>query len=192
MIRASTQILAVVTIFFVLALAGCAGTRQARYDAALASEQAPGDFWLSVTVLKAPADTASRAAAYRRMPLATRPARYIIEPDRILRAAVGSGATDETFPPETRQLSEAEFQELWSTLRSSGLTARDHPAMVGRPPQASSIGAATVYVVSFSIDGVRRRLAIEAEPNPGPGAADAAKLAERLGSLAWLKGHPCD
>ena len=187
MIRALTQLLAGAILTLLLLSPGCAAQRQARYDAAVAAEQPPADFWLAVTVLKAPADTASRAAAYQRIPLARRPTRYVIEPDRMLRAAVGSGASEETFPPETRRLSESEFQSLWSMLRGSSLVQNGHPATVGRAPQAASIGAATVYVVSFSIDGDRRTLALEAEPNAAANAPDAAALVERLGGLAWLK-----
>jgi hypothetical protein len=186
-IRASLSFLAASVLIFSSIVPGCAAQRRARYDAAVAADRAPADFWLSVTVLKAPADTASRAAAYQRIPLARRPARYIVEADRVLRAAVGSGASDETFPPETRQLSEEEFQSLWSLLRNSSLVQNDHPALVGRAPAATSIGAATIYVVSFSIDGERRTLALEAEPNPAPSAPDAAALVERLGGFAWLK-----
>lgn len=174
-------------MFFLALSPGCSAQRRARYDAAVVAEQPPADFWLAVTVLKAPADTASRAASYQRIPLARRPARYIIESDRVLRAAVGSGASDETFPPETRQLTEQEFQSLWAMLRGSSLVQNEHPATVGRAPQAATIGAATIYVVAFSIDGDRRTLALEAEPNAAPSAPDAAKLVERLGALAWLK-----
>lgn len=167
-------------------LTGCTSARRANYAAAVAAERPPDDFWLSVTVLRAPADTASRAAAYLRTPVATRPARYIVEADRILRAAVGSGATMETFPDETRQLTEAEFDGLWTTLRGSSLVREDHAAMVGMAPSAASIGGKTMYVVAFSAGGDRRVLLIEAEPAPGDGAADAGKLVEQLAALAWM------
>lgn len=187
-IRATSIILAVVVLFSgFLVGAGCASQRQARFDAAMASEAPPPDFWISVAVVKAPADTGSRAAAYLRMPAARRPARYIVEADRVLRAAVGSGSAEETFPTETRRLTQAEFDSIWNQLRRSPLTAAEHPARVGRAPTPSSVGAATVYVVSYSAGGDRRTLAIEVEPNAGPNAAEAGKLVEHLAGLAWMK-----
>lgn len=182
------QPLRIIFIGLLLALLpACASQRQARFEAAIASERPPQDFWLGVTVLRAPADTASRAAAYLRAPIATRPARYVIEADRILRVAVGSGATDEHFPDQTRQLTQEQFDDLWRTLRSSTLVENDHPNAVGRAPTIPSLGERTVYVISFSIGGDRRTLAIDADPSSGPAYDDASKLVEKLAGLAWMK-----
>jgi hypothetical protein len=171
----------------IVVLPGCASHRRAEYDAALLSSRPPEDFWLGITVLKAPADTASRAAGYLRMPVATRPARYVVEADRILRAAVGSGSVEETFPDQTRQLTQAQFDDLWMTLKTSSLVSNDNPSQVGRAPTIPSLGNRTVYVVEFSIGGDRRTLAIDADPTPGLGAEDVKKLVEKLAALAWMK-----
>jgi len=170
-----------------IGLAACAGQRREAYRAALAAPIPPADFSLSVTVLKAPADTASRAAAYLRAPVATRPARYIVEPDRVLRVALGSGAADTTFPTATRQLTEGEFASIWRTLQTSSLVSADHPAMVSRGPDAAEIGVRTLYVVAFNTAGVRRVFSIEAEPTAASGADEAGRMVEQLAGLAWQK-----
>lgn len=169
--------------------AGCAGSSVPRspYAAAVDAQEPPADFWLSATVLRTPADTASRAAAYLRTPVAVRPARYVVEADRMLRVAVGSGANEETFPPETRRLTAAEFSGLWFTLRESSLAVEDSPRLIGPPPSASSVGGETWYLVGYSVAGDRRLVAVRAEPNPDPEAADAARLVEQLAGLAWMK-----
>lgn len=187
-VRTPFTFIALLALGLILPLvAGCASQRRADYQAALASSRPPEDFWLGVTVFKAPADTASRAAAYLKLPIPIRPARYVIEADRVLRAAVGSGATVETFPDQTRQLSEAEFDRLWETLRSSPLVSDDQPGLVGAPPGLGTLGDRTLYIVEFSAGGTRRMVAIEAAPTPGPGADDAKKIVEELAALAWMK-----
>lgn len=168
-------------------LPGCASQRRADYESALASSRPPEDFWIGVTVFKAPADTASRAAAYLKLPIPLRPARYVVEADRVLRAAVGSGATVDTFPDQTRQLTEAEFDRVWNTLRAGSLVGDDQAGRVGAPPGLGALGDRTEYIVEFSAGGDRRMLAIEAAPNPGPGAEDARRLVEELAGLAWMK-----
>lgn len=171
-------------------LPACASQRRADYEAAITSSRPPEDFWLGVTVFKTPADTASRAAAYLQLPIPVRPARYVVEADRILRVAVGSGATVDTFPDQTRQLTEAEFDRVWNTLRTSSLVIDDNPAEVGAPPAVGTLGARTMYIVEFSAGGDRRMLAMDAEPAPGEGGAgaeDAKKLVEQLATLGWMK-----
>lgn len=170
-----------------LILPACAAQRRAEFDAARASEAPPADFWLSVAVLRAPADTASRAAAYLRAPAAVRPARYIIEANRILRVAVGSGAREETFPPQTRQLTAEQFADVWNTLRESSLIDPDHPAATGAAPAPETLGERTVYLVSFTAGGDRRVLVMDAAPDQGPGAEEAKVLVEKLAGLAWME-----
>lgn len=166
---------------------GCASQRTQAYERALAESTPPPDFWLAIAVLRAPADAASRAAAYQKLPVEVRPSRYIMEADGILRAATGSGASLETFPDQTRQLTPEEVRSLWETLRTSALVRDDHPARRGVGPTVSSIGDRTVYVVSFAAGGWRRVLAMDALPEPGEGAEDARRLVERAAELAWVK-----
>lgn len=167
-------------------LSACASQRAREFDHALAETSPPPDFWLAITVLRAPAETAGRAAAYQKLPVGIRPARYIIEADGILRAATGSGANVNTFPDQTRQLDDAQIASLWTTLRDSSLVRADHPSR-GVEAAVSAIGDKTVYVVSFAAGGTRRVLTMEAAPKPGEGAEEVRQLVERVAGLAWVK-----
>lgn len=170
-------------------LAGCAGpsSRQAALERALASAEPPADFMLGVTVLREPAETASRAESYRRLPVGVRPARYVVEADRVLRVAVGSGASEETFPPRTRQLTGAQTAALWEALRTSPLASGDAVDAAGPAIDPRSLRDRTVYVVTYSAEGVRRRVVVEEGDETGELAA-ARGLVERLGALGWVAG----
>jgi hypothetical protein len=162
------------------ALSACASQKRANYEHALAAPIPPDDFWLAVTVLRPPAEAASRAAAYKTLPIANRPARYVVEADRILRAATGSGASEVTFPDQTRQLSDAQFDHLWETLRASSLVKPDNPALVGSAPPTPTMLDKTIYIVSFAAAGNRRTLAFD-------DAAEAQPLIDELAKLAWVQ-----
>lgn len=84
-------------------------------------EHAPEDFTLAITVM-GPAATPEEVNA---APRPERPARYIIEPDGILRAAIGPGATPRVFPGETRQLDNAQLERLWRLTTNTGLLDTD-------------------------------------------------------------------
>lgn len=172
-------------------LPACASQYTAEFQSAISSTTPPPDFTLGVTVLRRPAEAGSRAAAYRSLPIPIRPARYIVETDRILRVAVGSGARESVFPDQTRQLTQSQFESLWETLRTSPLVEADHPARVAVGPDAESLGDRTVYIVTFSAAGARRTLSIPAatasSPESAEGAGDAAKLVEQLAGLAWMQ-----
>jgi len=174
-------------VIVLAAVGGCASQGPTPYQQAVTISRPPADFWVAVTVLRSPAGAASRATAYKQLPVGIRPARYVIEADRTLRVAVGSGADETTFPGQTRQLTDQQFTSLWETLRTSSLVKTDNPALVGSGPSPTSIGDQTIYVISFMAAGSRRVLAIEAEPKAGDGAAEARKLVEELAALAWVK-----
>ncbi len=59
----------------------------------------PSDFALAVTVID------------NEGPMA--PARYVVEPDGVLRAAQGPGASLDTYPPRTRELTRAQLNLLY-------------------------------------------------------------------------------
>lgn len=80
-------------------------------------DQPPADFVLSVTIL-GPAGTAAEVDA---TPRPLRPARYLVEPDGVLRAAIGPGATPRVYPGETRRLTDAQVRRLWRLTAVSGL-----------------------------------------------------------------------
>lgn len=216
---------------------GCASARDARFNDAIARETPPADFQLGVTVQAPLTRLGARAVitpardgrpatqtfvsntpygqrGVAAIPVSHRPARYVFEADWILRAAIGYGARETTFPPQTRQLTQAEIAELWSTLRASGLLDPEHPAIVSAPPEPEEIIGRTQYVVSYQVAGLRRTLVVDAglppaaspssetgapaatsaagtpSPPPPPPAADAdaeavRTLIQRLAALAW-------
>lgn len=109
--RAGTLALALLTI----GLGGCASKPLG--PAPVAGVDYPADFALSVTVMTPGRDTDDdgRDLTVGR-DLADRPARYIVEPDGLLRAAVGAGASATVFPRRTKYLTDRQMASLWGKL----------------------------------------------------------------------------
>lgn len=152
------------------------------------ADEPPQDFSLAVTVLRPiPLGALINARTDAERPTVERPARYIIEADAILRAAVGYGASENTFPPETRQLTVIQYNQLWRTFRNSPLVDPDHPCRTGRLPTIEEFALTTQgrggYAISFSIAHDRRLLAIDEN---SPYAKDARDLVAYLLELAWV------
>jgi hypothetical protein len=95
-----------------------------------------------------------------------------MEADWILRAAMGAGVSDETFPPRTRQLTAPQVLRLWQDLRDSGL--------VDETPEAA--GTDLVYTIYFAGGGVRRALKLDRDSYPG-----AQRLVDDMAALAWVQ-----
>lgn len=159
-----------------LLLAACsAGPSRSPAQAAMRGDEPPEDFVIGVTVLgPAPTDSTARA---------TRPARYIVQPDWILHAVQGP-ATDRTFPGQTRQLTHDQAQRLWWDLRDSGLL--DPARTTGASPVPDGPLGAPVYLISYSVGGTKRVLMIDAAKAPPDDAAAARRLTDRLAALAWI------
>lgn len=166
-------------------LAGCAGSSQHSSNAAVVAERVPEDFWLSITVM-GPV-RAGGDAAYEQIGAGLRPGRYVVEPDRSLRAAVGPAAEDWAYPPRLRRISASEMAEVWSLVRSSGVLAADHPDTASRAPSLEMVTGRTVYVVSTHADGARRVVVINVEPEPAASAAAVRPMIERVAKMAWVK-----
>lgn len=183
-----TLIASLISCVFLL-LPACGQSREARTESALLADNPPADFWLGVTVLR-PVPLGAIINARTEPPNSTipRPARYIVEADAILRVAIGYGATEKTFPPETRQLTPQQLADIWQLLRDSALVDPDHPDRTGRIPELEEFSRTTQgrggYSVSFCIAGDRRILAID---EASPAAADARRLVDQLAALAWIK-----
>lgn len=156
-------------------VASCAGRQRA-----LAIEP-PGDFTLSVT-LHAPPEAELDPA----LPRWRRPARYIIEPDLVLRAAEGAGASEAAFPPPTRTLQPMHVRDLWRSLRDGGLLQPDHPSAIAAAEAFSPPAAATVAVIYVKHDGRRSIRAIELDGTDSDALAAAAVI-DRLAELSWVR-----
>ncbi len=179
-------LLAVITSCVLALTLGCAGG-SAR-SSTQASSRVPEDFALSVTV-SGPV-RAGGSAAYAQLPAALRPVRYVLEPDHVLRAAIGPGAQETEFPPRTRRLDPAQGAEIWTIVRSSGVLNQDHPDSASRAPTFDLASGTTAYVVSARASGRRSMVAMVADPEPSPSAAGVVPLLERLSTLAWLPDRP--
>jgi hypothetical protein len=192
-----------------LALAGCQpgqkgwfdGWGKKQGDSAMVADpsrmsQPPEDFWLSITVTGPQRETMS---AYDALPRALRPARYVLEADRVLRAAVGPGAKDESFPAETRRLTSVEVTQLWRLVGEAGLLDADHPYLVGSAPVAKAIekqttnaemperDVRTMYVIMLHASDKRRTLVMEASPRGSQDSRQAARVVDWVANKAWMR-----
>jgi len=163
-----------------LALAAAAfAVFQGCASAPTATDGPPPDFAVSVTV----ADR-SRAAAAAERPRALRAARYIVEPDGLLRASVGPGSVTSTFPPPMRHLSAIQVAELWALVNQAGYLQQDRStqsADAETMPTAVTRPTAMIYVAG---NKDRRSLVVSLES-----AQEAAtrSLVNRLAELAWVR-----
>jgi len=164
-----------------LLCASCGATREAKYADAAASDLPPTNFTLAITV-QSPAVRGGQ-------PRSAQPARYILEPDGLLRAAATRAATEEFYPAQTRRLSDDDQRRVWLALRDGPLFRADHPAIVPLPPSSdsSSPPAKTTYTITYIAGDVRQILLLS---DGRPGSDDlgaAAKLTDQLADLAWIK-----
>ena len=123
------------------------------------------------------------------LPRSLRPARYVIEADSCLRAAVGPDADATTFPARTRQLTAAEVDGLWRQLRDSGLLDPASPARIEGPePAAKAAGGSTrptaLVYASFGDYRTTARVVLD---RGGTEALDAERIVDRLAALAGVK-----
>jgi hypothetical protein len=136
-------------------------------------DEPPGDFTLSVVVYSTAPSTPTTAPARR-------PARYIVEPDWLLRAAVGPGCTETTYPAGVRQLTRAELGELWKLCQSAGLTSDNTEGRLRSPTQFDAPTRGTTYLISVTESQHRRTFAFETGAT-----APQRKLIEQLAKLSW-------
>lgn len=168
-------------------LGGCGSTArpEGAGESRTASAMPPDDFWVSATVL-GPVRTASATNALTR---ALRPGRYVVEPDRGLRAALGVGAMETSFPPQTRLLTRTEFAELWTLVNSAGLLDAGHPnvATGNGTIDPETIQGKTVYVLTAHANGRREMVILEVDPECGEWCGKAKGVVDWLGGKAWVK-----
>lgn len=151
---------------------GCAGTP------APAADGPPPDFSVSVTVID------SEVPAGPALARSMRPARFIVEPDWVLRASVGPGSRATTYPPAMRTLSRAQVLQLWRAVNTAGYLTSDARAQVAgtetRTPEVRK-PTALVYVCG---NGVHRSVMKTLD---APDAGPTRQLIDRLSGLAWVE-----
>lgn len=164
-------------------LVGCSSTPRPipEPEPIVLPDAAPEDFALSVTVI-APA---SNDDPVDEMPRPQRPARYIIEPDGVLRAAIGPGATPRVFPRRTRLLDAAQVRRLWRLVGETGLYEATTLTGIDNTetffPQRSR-PTALVYIRQ---QGVGSHFAVRLPVGDTESAA-VGQLIDELAELAWV------
>jgi hypothetical protein len=207
---AASVLLLLWVAFAMMVLPGCAGEKDAAFSHAIRQATPPRDFALSLTVQGPSAGVGTRsiitpgrdgrpgyAVSYpvlntsgsgvdtRTLPLTLRPARYVLEPDWVLRTGVGAGSRETYHPFQTRQLNAAQVDRLWNALVKSGLLAPDHEAIVSRTPTDEESGDKTLYIVSYTVAGVRRTLVLAANEK---GAGESASAEAGSGASGVMNG----
>lgn len=174
---------------FACGLGMCACSKQRMTDADFAGTAAsklppvPADFWITATVVGP-----GRVGPITDVPPALRPARYVVEPDRQLRVAMGGGADEKSFPPPVRRLSAEQFSELWTLSTANGLSRGDHPATAAvLPVLRTDTPKVTEYVIVLHANGQRRVLMMNAEQADGPGVAEGKAIVDKLAGWAWVE-----
>lgn len=142
------------------------------------ADDSPADFTLEVTV---------RSPRAGEVPRAMRAGRYILEPGGSLRAAVGPGASHQTYPPRAADLAPIDVERIWRLVRDSGLLTDSSPYAISTPDDAWASASRAIAIVTLVIDGQRSTFAVPLEdPNPTP--RNVAAIVDRLARLAGVPG----
>jgi hypothetical protein len=156
-------------------LAGCAGSPAP--DPSALEPSRPADFALGLTVFGPVSDTARPGQ---------RPARYLLEPDGWLRAAIGPGANQTVHPTLARWLDAPTRDALWAMARGASLGG-DGVTPIESPERFDPPAGRRVYLIELTAGGHRYSAAVsEGDPGAGPIAA----IADRLAGLAWVSPGP--
>lgn len=117
--------------------------------------------------------------------ISLRPARYILEADGHLRAAIGEGSTPKTFPPIARRLDDRQMAGLWAIVDDAGILDDPDPARVGNPALIDPPRSGTIAVVSVRA-GERARSSMFELVSDDPEADRILPLIRDLARLAWV------
>lgn len=149
-------------------LSGCAGSVQQRVG------MPPSDAMLSVTVMP-------QRPRFQRPEREFAPARYVVEADGMLRAAVGEGVTVETYPGRTRDLSPDEWANLWKVALETGVLDPDDPRTVSGEMSLTPdpLRRATIW-----LRGGGRSAGMVVDPSRDE---PTARLVTLLEELAWIR-----
>lgn len=119
------------------------------------------------------------------LPRALRQGRYILEPGGTLRAAVGPGADDRTYPSRAADLGPIEIERIWRLVRDSGLLDGASPYAIATPGDAW--GSPTrVMAVVYVVTAERRATYAVPLEDPSPVAQNVWVIVDRLARLAGV------
>ena len=150
-------------------LGGCAGTLTI-------PEQRPSDYALVLTVY--PAENDEGESAGDAQPF--HPARYALEPDGLLRAEVGSGVAEPSFPPIARRLEPSQIETLYGHTRLLDLDQPDSFAVPVPGPQVYQPPAGRpVALIEIASSGLARAFEIDTTDSA------ALPLIRELERLTW-------
>jgi len=162
---------------------GCSSTPAARPEPepVVLPDLAPADFALGITVLSPAADPVRIDAT----PRPQRPARYIIEPDGVLRAAIGPGATPRVYPGRTRQLDTAQMQRLWRLASNTGLLDGDTLTRIDNTETFFPSRERTTALIHIRHEGQSRHFAVRLPVGDAESPA-VLQLIDQVAQLAWV------
>lgn len=167
------------TLWVLMFLAGCAAPKPT-------PGQSPGQFpgltagyppdLTLVFVVRAPVGDAS--------PL-RQPARYVIEPDRTLRVALGPGSVKAQYPPPTAKLSTAQMRRLHDLTRFIDWDTPIPPDTPDSPdsPQPGSLAGRSSIIYQVTLTRYEKTLQTQARPGQSP------NLTALLAYLVELSGR---
>ena len=158
-----------------LGVPACAGSTSHPDSApGWASEEnpVPGDFAIAVTILPG----SESDAGYK-------PMRYVVQPDSVLRVAVGAGVSLDVFPQRTRRLTRAQMSAIYSHAVREGLDRGigGEPLTRGITPRPAS--EETLIVVELTAHETRKATVYRADEGTG----GASQLVSQLGQLARVR-----
>lgn len=139
----------------------------------------PDDFVVAAAVYT----PALKPEAIRALPRAMRPARYLVEADGVLRAAVGPGSDNNTFPPPTRQLTVDQVDRLWRIIRDSGLLEPTSPYLVDNAESVPFDRPTTILYVAYL--GGRTYLQVPLD-RADPESLATERLLDQMAAYAWI------
>lgn len=151
----------------VLLLTGCAAPQRPEPGAV------PNDFALAVSVYgRVDPGGAPRTTA----------ARYVMEPDGLLRVATDGDVGHDVFPPITRRLTPAERDELWRLADAAGIVDPGEDTRIESVPLFDPPAGLPVAVTELSAGSYKRYALVEVDADP---AVD--RFLDRLAELGWVR-----
>jgi hypothetical protein len=173
-------VIGIASLLSVLPLGACRSNTPPPLPVEMAvPEERPADFVLAATVYS------PKSMEKAKLPRSLRAARYIVEADGVLRAAVGPGSEATTFPGQTRRLTPREFDGLWRMVRESGLLDAGSAWRVENPEEITRASDRTTALVYVSFEGRRTTLRLLLDRS-GPEAVAAERVIDRLAEWAWM------